>query len=117
MPRPPRAHFPTAALRRARDILDAAADLAVTAEELEAATGIDRYTLARAFRARFGTSPHRYLVGRRLCTVRAEIAAGLPLAEAAAAGGFADQSHMTRHFKARFGITPGRYTRLLRAAG
>jgi AraC-like DNA-binding protein len=52
-----------------------------------------------------------------LCTVRAEIAAGLPLAEAAAAGGFADQSHMTRHFKARFGITPGRYTRLLRAAG
>jgi len=39
------------------------------------------------------------------------------LAEAAAAGGFADQSHMTRHFKARFGITPGRYTRLLRAAG
>ena len=113
----PRRHLPEMPLARARDILDAAADLAITAEDLEAATGIDRYTLARAFRARFGTSPHRYLIGRRLQAVRAEIAAGLPLAEAAAAGGFADQSHMTRHFKARFGINPGRYARLLRAAG
>jgi AraC-like DNA-binding protein len=48
--------------------------------------------------------------------VKTDIAAGLSLAEASAAGGFADQSHMTRHFKARFGITPGRYAQLLRAA-
>jgi AraC-like DNA-binding protein len=115
--RPPRTRLPEVPLGRARDILDMATDLAITAEDIEAATGIDRYTLARAFRARFGTSPHRYLVGRRLQAAKAEIATGLPLAEAAAAGGFADQSHMTRHFKARFGITPGRYARLLRAAG
>jgi AraC-like DNA-binding protein len=101
-------------LDKAREALDAATDLSVTAEDLEAVTGIDRYALARAFRARFATSPHRYLVGRRLHRVKAEIAAGLPLAETAAANGFADQSHMTRHFKARFGLTPGRYTRLLR---
>jgi len=101
-------------LDRARELLDAASDLAVTAEELEAATGIDRYALARAFRARFATSPHRYLVGRRLQRVKTAIADGLPLAEAAADGGFADQSHMTRHFKARFGLTPGRYAQLLR---
>jgi AraC-like DNA-binding protein len=115
-PRPPRPRFPAAPLLKARDILDAATDLAITAEDLEAATGTDRYTLARAFRARFGTSPHRYLVGRRLQMVKTDIAAGLSLAEASAAGGFADQSHMTRHFKARFGITPGRYAQLLRAA-
>lgn len=115
--RPPSARFPAAALTRARDTLDQARYLSITAEALETATGVDRYTLARGFRARFGTSPHRYLVGRRLDAVRAEIAAGLPLAEAAAAAGFADQSHMTRHFKARFGITPGRYAGLLRAAG
>ena len=101
-----------ARLDRARELLDAA-DLSLSAEDLEAATGIDRYALARAFRARFATSPHRYLVGRRLQRVKAEIAAGHGLAEAAAAGGFADQSHMTRHFKARFGLTPGRYARLL----
>jgi len=115
--RPARApvRFGAAPLARAREVLDAAADLSVTAEALEAAAGIDRYALARAFRARFGTSPHRYLVGRRLQAARAEIAGGGSLAEAAAAAGFADQSHMTRHFKARFGLTPGRYAQLLRA--
>jgi AraC-like DNA-binding protein len=100
-------------LERARDMLDAASDLTVTAEDLEAATGIDRYTLSRGFRTRFGTSPHRYLLGRRLHRVKTAIAGGLPLADAAAAAGFADQSHMTRHFKARFGLTPGRYAQLL----
>jgi AraC-like DNA-binding protein len=33
---------------------------------LEEETGLDRYTLAHNFRNRFGTSPHRYLLGRRL---------------------------------------------------
>src|SRR5262249_9662460 len=75
----------------------------------------DRYALSRGFRARFGTSPHRYLVGRRLERVRAEIARGASLADAAYAAGFADQSHMTRHFKARFGLPPARYAALLRA--
>jgi len=111
-----RGNPPTAALVRAREVLDAAPDLSVTAEDLEIATGIDRYAFARAFRARFGTSPHRYLVGRRLMAVKAGIAAGSTLADLAAGAGFADQAHMTRHFKARFGITPGRYARLLHSA-
>ena len=38
------------------------------------------------------------------------------LAQAAAAAGFADQSHLTRHFAARFGLTPGRWSTLVRAA-
>jgi AraC-like DNA-binding protein len=108
------AHHYGARLGRARELLDACPDLSVTAEDLEAATGIDRYALARAFRARFATSPHRYLVGRRLQRTKAAIAAGETLADAAAESGFADQSHMTRHFKARFGLTPGRYAALLR---
>jgi AraC-like DNA-binding protein len=110
-PRPAQYYGPR--LDRAREVLDAACDLSATAEDLEAATGLDRYALARAFRARFATSPHRYLVGRRLLRAQAAIAAGMPLAEAAAEAGFADQSHLTRHFKARFGLTPGRYARLL----
>jgi AraC-like DNA-binding protein len=102
------------ALDTARELLDVDGSGSVSAETLEALTGIDRYTLARAFRARFGTSPHRYLIGRRLERVKAEIARGSPLAECAYVAGFADQSHMTRHFKARFGLTPGRYAALLR---
>jgi AraC-like DNA-binding protein len=33
---------------------------------------------------------------------------GVGLAEAAAAAGFADQSHFTRHFRRSYGHTPGR---------
>jgi AraC-like DNA-binding protein len=86
------------ALFTARDLLDAAAG-PVGAATLEAETRVDRYALARGFRACFGTSPHRYLIGRRLDRVKAEIARGISLADAAYAAGFADQSHMTRHFK------------------
>jgi AraC-like DNA-binding protein len=102
------------ALATARDLLDTAAG-PVSAATLEAETGVDRYALARGFRACFGTSPHRYLIGRRLDRVKAEIARGISLADAAYAADFADQSHMTRHFKSRFGLTPGRYAALLRS--
>ena len=110
----PRRSDDNTAVKRARAFLDTAIESSVTAEDLERETGTDRFSLARSFRAQIGTSPHRYLIGRRLLRVRAGIAGGLALAEAAVAAGFADQSHMARHFKARFGITPGRYARLLK---
>jgi AraC-like DNA-binding protein len=96
----------------ARAFLDAEAHRTVSSEELEQVTGLDRFALSRHFRAAAGTSPHRYQVGRRLARAQALIAAGTPLSEAAAATGFADQSHMTRHFVARFGLTPGRWAAL-----
>jgi AraC-like DNA-binding protein len=104
------------AARRARDFLVAEAPRTVASEELERVSGLDRFALARHFRAAFGTSPHRFQVGRRLIRARAMIASGLPLSETAAATGFADQSHLTRHFSARFGLTPGRWATLSRAA-
>ena len=39
-------------------------------------------------------TPHAYLLQRRLHQARRLIAGGMPLAEAAAHSGFADQSHM-----------------------
>lgn len=80
--------------------------------ELEAITGLSRYALARHFRACLGTSPHRYLVMRRLDRARGLIRRGVPLAEAAAACGFADQSHMTRQFRQAYGVSPGRWAGL-----
>jgi AraC-like DNA-binding protein len=79
------------------------------AHVLERIAGIDRWTIARHFRAAFGTSPDRYRIMRRLEVARAAIVAGAPLADAAVTAGFADQSHMTRHFKRAYGITPGRW--------
>jgi AraC-like DNA-binding protein len=105
-------HWP--AVRKARDILDAGVQRSVAAAELEAATGLTRYALARHFRACLGTSPYRYLVLRRLDRARALIRRGQPLAEAALASGFADQSHMTRQFKTAYGLSPGRWAAIAR---
>lgn len=96
-----------------RDYLEANALQTVRSEELEGIAGLDRYTLYRHFRAAFATSPHRFLLMRRLSHARGMIADGEPLAEIAAATGFADQSHLTRHFKKAFGLTPGRWAGLV----
>ncbi|WP_119304815.1 AraC family transcriptional regulator [Dongia deserti] len=115
-PQRPRARHPLAAAERARQLLEETTDPAISSAELEQVTGLNRYALARAFRAAFGSSPHRYLVARRVARAQRLLAAGAGLAEAAAGAGFADQSHFTRHFKAHLGLTPGRYITLQRAA-
>jgi AraC-like DNA-binding protein len=97
------------ALARTRDFLDAERSRVVRSAELEAVSGHDRYTLARAFREAYGTSPYRYLLMRRLDAAREGILAGRGLAEIALDAGFADQAHLTRMFKAAFGLSPARY--------
>ncbi len=100
--------------RLAREYLEAHATRTVRSGELEAVTGLDRFALARHFRAAFATSPHRYLLMRRLQRARAMIGSGDGLAEVAAATGFADQSHLNRHFKKAYGMTPGQWAGLRR---
>jgi len=102
------------AVARAREFLTAEANRTVSSEELEKVSGLDRFALARHFRAAYGTSPHRFQVGRRLARAQELIAAGVSLSETAAATGFADQSHLTRHFAARYGLPPGRWAALSR---
>ncbi|HLW93443.1 MAG TPA: AraC family transcriptional regulator [Roseiarcus sp.] len=99
----------------ARDYLEANATRPVRSAELETISGLDRFALSRHFRAAFATSPHRFLLMRRLAHARRLIAKGDPLAEIAAAAGFADQSHLTRQFKRAFGMTPGRWAALVAA--
>lgn len=108
-------HVDVAATERARQFLDAEKTRVVHSRELEAVTGLTRYDLARQFRIRFGTSPHRYLLMRRLELARDQLHDEHPLAEIAVDAGFADQAHFTRVFRSAFGLTPARYRRLRRA--
>jgi AraC-like DNA-binding protein len=103
-----------AALERVREFIAAHAHEQIRASTLEAVAGSDRYTIARGFRRAFGTSPDRYRTQRRLALARCAIEAGEPLARAAAAAGFADQSHLTRQFKRTYGFTPARWLALTR---
>ena len=59
-----------------RDHLAAHPTEPTPASELERIAGVDRWTLARHFRAAYGTSPDRYRTMRRLAVARRAIAAG-----------------------------------------
>ena len=104
------------AVLQARDLLEADFNNPLSSADLEAATGLDRYELSRHFRNLLGTSPHRYLVLRRLRHARQLIRHGSSLASAAAEAGFADQAHFTRHFRKAYGITPVQWVVLQRWA-
>jgi len=81
-------------------------------DDLAAALGTDRFRLSRAFKAAFGLAPHAYLVQLRLARARRLLAGGFSPADAAAAVGFADQSHLGRWFRRAYALTPAQYRRL-----
>lgn len=99
-------------LKLCSDYLRECSDEQIKISELEGLADLDRFTLSRQFKKAFGTSPHRYLIMRRLEGVKRLLAKGTSLVDAAAESGFADQSHMHRHFKRAFGMTPGHWQRL-----
>ena len=67
---------------------------------------------ARAFKRTTGQTPHRWLLERRVeHAKRILVTSALPLAEIAAACGFADQSHLTRVFSQIVGAGPGAWRR------
>jgi AraC-like DNA-binding protein len=94
-------------LCRVRDLIAACPTERRSVDELENLSGLDRWTLARQFRAAFGTSPSRFRTMRQLDRVRRLLKRGISLAEASTEAGFADQSHMSRQFKKAYGLTPG----------
>lgn len=96
----------------AREAMDAGFDGDLGLEELALAARTDRFRLTRAFSAAYGLAPHAYLVQRRLNRARLLLSRGESPAAAAAAAGFADQSHLGRWFRRAFGMTPAGYRRL-----
>ncbi|MFC0406946.1 AraC family transcriptional regulator [Roseomonas elaeocarpi] len=112
-PRRDPAHGAPPVARRARDCLhdNLAADPGADALARSAGAA-DRFQLARAFRAAYGTSPHAYLVQIRLLRARQLLSEGERPAAVAAACGFADQSHLGRRFRGAYGVTPARFRAL-----
>jgi AraC-like DNA-binding protein len=101
----------TITARRIRALLDESYLDEVSADDLARAASCSRFAAYRAFKASFGLAPSEYQRLLRLRAARRLIVAGHPVAEAAAAAGFADQAHLTRWFRRCYGITPGTYQR------
>ena len=98
--------------RRAKDLLAANLDGAVTLADIARECQLSVSHFTRAFRQSTGVAPHRWLLNRRV-----ELAKDLmrdrasSLSEIALRCGFADQSHFTRVFTRRAGVSPGAWRR------
>jgi len=78
-------------------------------QDLAAVVDLTPFQLIRLFRRVTGMTPHAYLTQIRLKTALDHLRARKPIAEAAIAAGFFDQSALNRHFRRIFGITPRQY--------
>lgn len=88
----------------------------VVAAHHDAALGVSVTRFARLSRC-FPPHFHEHcVVGLVVEGSRRLIGGGMPLREAAACTGFADQAHFSRAFKQVTGLTPGQYARMMRAA-
>jgi AraC-like DNA-binding protein len=112
---PRRECFDLPALRRVHERIKDAPGQRHALSDLERLSGLDRWTLARQFRAAFGTSPTRFRTMRQLDLVRRLVREGMPLIDATYEAGFSDQCHMSRQFKNAYGLTPARWAALLAA--
>jgi AraC-like DNA-binding protein len=100
-------------LERVRERIDGECCEPLRLRELSTLANLSPTRLLRAFAAAYGLSPHRYQQSRRVARARKLIVEGMPLAEVAAACGYADQSHLNRWFLRVHGTTPGRFRRAI----
>jgi AraC family transcriptional regulator len=103
------------ARRRVLAFVDAHLDSAdLTLPQLAAQAHLSEFHFARMFRVSMGCTVHDWVAARRLDRARALLReTALPLADIAAACGYASASHLTRHVKAATGATPGQFRNTL----
>ena len=98
-----------ATLERAKEMLQDRLEDSVSLDDLVRATGLSRYHLVRAFKKRYGLTPHGYQLDQRIKKAKQLLSGGARLADTALDLGFADQSHFQRMFKQRLAVTPRQY--------
>jgi AraC family transcriptional regulator len=97
-------------LRRVIEFIEQRLTEPVSLGDMAAVAGLSAWHFARAFKLATGSSPHSFLLRRRL--VKADTLLRLPgiaVAEVAVKSGFCDQSHLSMHFRRATGMTPARW--------
>jgi AraC-like DNA-binding protein len=96
-------------LQRAAEFIRCNHARSLKLDEICAAANLSPSYLIRAFKAKYGLTPHAYLTNCRIEFARSQLRRGRPIAEVALAAGFSDQAHLQRSFKRVVAATPGQY--------
>uniref|UniRef100_UPI003F492CBE helix-turn-helix domain-containing protein n=1 Tax=Nonomuraea bangladeshensis TaxID=404385 RepID=UPI003F492CBE len=90
-----------------RELMDTRLSAPLSLEDLAAAANLSVRQFARAFKARTGQPPHRFLMRLRVEHATRLLRSGsLPIAEVAALSGFSHQEHLSRVLRTWRGTTP-----------
>jgi AraC-like DNA-binding protein len=96
-------------LSRAADYIAAHCVEDIALQDICAASQLSRSYLIRAFKQRYGMTPHAFLLNQRVQRAQGLLKKGRAIVDVAADCGFADQAHFQRVFKRHVAITPGQY--------
>ncbi|AUX80700.1 helix-turn-helix transcriptional regulator [Sinorhizobium fredii] len=98
-------------LNRAADFITEYCTRRLRLHEIADVSGLSPSYLVRAFRARYGLTPHAYQLNRRIQFGQSELRRGRPIVDVALSAGFADQAHFQRVFKRHVAATPRQFAR------
>lgn len=102
--------LPRATFARLIEYIQTHLDGDLSLDELASVAGLSRYHFLRCFKATTGTTPLRYVTELRLAQVKRLLSGGSkPLAQVAAACGFAGPDQLARAFKRAEGVSPRRF--------
>jgi AraC family transcriptional regulator len=104
-----RQQFSEAQSRLLLDYIQAQLNHDLNLLDLARLVGLCPRQLVRLFSNTFGTTPHRYIVNKRVALAKALLARGLLIFEVMHATGFTSQSHFTNVFRKVTGTSPGRF--------
>ncbi|CAB3785308.1 HTH-type transcriptional activator RhaR [Paraburkholderia ultramafica] len=102
-------HGASRQLTRAAEFIAENCTRSLKLEDVCKAAELSASYLIRAFKQRYGMTPHAYLINRRIQYSRAQLRRGRLIADVALDAGFADQAHLQRTFKRLVAATPGQY--------
>ncbi len=94
------------------DYIEASLGQTIELDELAKVAGMSRFYFCRVFKEMVGTTPHQFVIQRRVERAKSLLKKSiLSIAEIAIVCGFANQDHLTRYFKRLMNVTPGVFRR------
>lgn len=97
---------------RLKTHIDARIAYSISLEELARLVKLSTSHFSAAFKVSFGTSPHNYVLSRRVDHAKTRmLSSDAPLCEIALDCGLADQAHLSRVFRRMTGTTPSMWRR------